>query len=217
MSLIALTILALPFSQSSTADIVRAEQTRLNECIALSEEDAETAYEDSLRWLGEGARPAARYCNAMAILGMGNYREAAARLEELANAPDAGGLDDRAIYLAQAGNAWLLGGYSDAAIVTLTNALKIASSDPDILTDRGAAYLGTERYEEAIDDLDKALDIVPNAVETLQMRARAHLAQDNLDAAEADMNRALLLDRTNIDTLVLRGDVREAKRLAEGS
>lgn len=216
MSLIALAIAALPLSQSAAADIARAEQTRLNACIQQSETDAEAAFEESLRWLGEGARPAARYCNAMALLGLGNYKEAAVRLEELASAPDAGGLGDRAVYLAQAGNAWLVAGYSDAAIVSFSDALKIAPEDPQILTDRGAAYLGTDQIDEAIEDLDAALAITPNSVDALQMRARAHLAMDALDKAEADMNRALLLDGRNIDTLVLRGDVIEARRLAGG-
>ena len=214
MSLIALAIMTLPLGQSSAADIARAEQTRLNACIEQSDTDPEAAFEESLRWLGEGGRPAARYCNALALLGLGNYKEAAARLEELAGAPDAGGLGDRAVYLAQAGNAWMLGGYTDAAIVAFSDALKIAADDPQILIDRGAAYLGTARHEEAVEDLDAALAITPNSVDALQMRARAYLAMDRLDAAEADMNRALLLDGRNIDTLVLRGDILEAKRLA---
>lgn len=212
---IALLIAVLPVSQSAAGDAVRAEQARLNACIETSQEDPETALEDSLRWLGEGARPAARYCNAMALLGLENYREAAVRLEELANAPDAGGLTDRAVYLAQAGNAWLIGGYPDASIVALSDALKIAPEDADILTDRAAAYLGTGQVDKAMADLDQALTLRPNFVDALQMRASAHLEKDDLQAAEADINKALLLDGDNIDTLVLRGDIREAKRLAE--
>lgn len=214
MSLIAIALAVLPLSQSATADIVRAEQARLDACIELTEEDPEAALEESLRWLGEGARPAARYCNAMAMIGLGEYREGAARLEELANASDAGSLETRAVYLAQSGNAWLVGGYADAAILTLTNALKLAPENAGILTDRGAAYLGLERWDEATDDLTRALEITPNAVDALQMRARASLALEELNNAEADMQKALLIDHTNIDTLVLRGDIREAKRLA---
>lgn len=211
---IALLIAAFPVAQSSTADVVRAERERLNECLDLVDEDAEMALEESLAWIGEGARPAARYCNAMALLGLGEYRDAAARLEELANAPDAGGLGDRAVYLAQSGNAWLVAGYPDAAIVALTNSLKIEPEDPGVLTDRAAAYLGTDQYELAQADLDAALALVPNSVDALQMRAQLFLENGDYDAAEADINRALLLDRENINTLVLRGDIREARRLA---
>ena len=212
---IALLIAILPVSQAATGNAARAEQTRLNECIQTAQDNPETALEDSLQWLGEGARPAARYCNAMALIGLENYREAAVRLEELANAPDAGGLSDRAVYLAQAGNAWLVGGYPDASIIALTDALKIAPEDAGILTDRAAAYLGTQQTGKAMADLNQALTLRPNFVDALQMRASAHLEKGNLDEAEEDINHALLLDGENIDTLVLRGDVREAKRLAE--
>ncbi|RIJ29980.1 tetratricopeptide repeat protein [Henriciella mobilis] len=215
MSMLAMAAAILPFAQSAIVEIERAEQERLNACIEQVDEDAEQAYEDSLRWLGEGARPAARYCNALAIIGLGNYKEGAARLEELANAPDAGGESDRALYLAQSGNAWVTAGYPDAAVTTLSNALKLAPNDADIRTDRAAAYLMLEKWQPAIDDLDRALATYPNDIEALQLRARAHLNLDNLQLAENDMSRALLLDNRNIDTLVLRGDIREAKRLAE--
>ena len=215
MSVLAMALAILPVSQSAIANIERAEQERLNACIEQTEEDAEQAYEESLRWLGEGARPAARYCNALAIIGLGNYREGAARLEELAVAPDAGGEADRALYLAQSGNAWLTAGYPDAAITALTNSLKLAPNDADVRTDRAAAYLMTDEWQPAINDLNEALARYPNDIDALRLRARAQLNLDNLDEAEADMNRAMFLDARDIDTLVLRGDIREAKRLAE--
>lgn len=214
MSILAIAISLLPVSQSAIADIERAEQKRLNECITLSEEDAEAAYEESLRWLGEGARPRARYCNAIALLGLENYQEAAARLEELANAPDAGGVSDRALYLAQSGNAWLTAGYPEAAVTTLTNAIKLTPKDSDLYIDRGAAYLTLKRWQEGIDDLDVAIEAQPRNVEALQLRSRAWLNLEEYDKAEADMKAALAIDAENIDTLVLRGDIREAKRLA---
>ena len=215
MSLLAMAMAVLPVSQSAVAEIERAEQERLNQCIELVDEDPEAAYEESLRWLGEGAVPPARHCNALAMIGLENYKEGAARLEELANAPDAGGTGDRALYLAQSGNAWLSAGYPDAAITTLTNALKLAPNDGDVHQDRAAAYLMKDEWEKAITDLDTSLEKNPNDIEALRFRARAFLNLDRLDRAEADMSKALLLDNTNIDTLVLRGDIREAKRLAE--
>lgn len=214
MSILALALGVMPMAQSATADIARAEQARLNTCIELTETDAEAAFEESLRWLGEGARPRARYCNALAIMALGNYSEGAARLEELANAPDAGSMEDRAIYLAQSGNAWLTAGYPDAAITTLTNAIKLQPEDAGVLADRGAAYLAQGQWEKALGDLNVSLGIQPAQVDVLQMRSRAYLNLERLNDAEADMERALKLDERNIDTLVLRGDIREAKRVA---
>ncbi len=214
MSILALALGVMPVTQSATMNIARAEQTRLNDCIALTESDPEAAHEESLRWLGEGARPAARYCNALAIMALGNYQEGAARLEELANAPDAGSMSDRAIYLAQSGNAWLTAGYPDAAITTLTNAIKLAPEDSGILADRGAAYLALGKWDQALGDLNTSLGVQPAQVDVLQMRARAYLNLERYEDAEADMERALDLDGRNIDTLVLRGDIREARRVA---
>ena len=214
MSILAVAISLLPVSQSAIAEIEQAEQARLNKCIRLTEEDPEAAYEESLRWLGEGARPQARHCNALALIGLGNYKEGAARLEELANAPDAGTLTDRALYLAQSGNAWMTAGYPEAAATTLSNAIKLIPRDGDLYVDRAAAYLALKRWHEAIADLDVALDSQPDNVEALQLRARAWLNLEEYDKAEADMQAALALDGKNIDTLVLRGDIREAKRLA---
>lgn len=205
----------LPVSQSALADIARAEQTRLETCQMKVETAPEEAYEDSLAWLSSGNRPKARYCNAIALLALDRLEEGAARLEALATAPDPIELDDRILYLAQAGNAWLAGNYPDAAITALSEAIKLEDEDPAILKDRAAAYLAVEKWVEGVDDLNAALALRPQDAEALSLRARAHLATNNLPAAKADMEEALVYEPTNIDILVLRGDIREAIRLAD--
>lgn len=205
----------LPVSQSALADIARAEQARLDSCVVKVETAPEEAYEDSLAWLGNGNRPKARYCNAISLLALDRLEEGAARLEALATAPDPIELDDRILYLAQAGNAWLAGNYPEAAITALSEALKLEKTDAEIYKDRAAAYLAVQRWTEGVDDLNAALELVPADAETLTLRARAHLATENLRAAKADMEEALLYDPENIEILVLRGDIREAIRLAE--
>ena len=205
----------LPISQSALADIARAEQERLETCLIKTETAPSEAYEDSLAWLSNGNRPKARYCNAVALMAMDRLEEGAARLEALATAPDAIEIEDRRLYLAQAGNAWLAANYPDAAIVALTDALKLNADDPQVYKDRAAAYLAVERWVEGIEDLNTALLLSPNDPEALSLRARTHLAQDNLRAAKADMEQAVIYDPENIDLLVLRGEIREAIRLAE--
>ena len=205
----------LPVSQSALADIARAEQARLDSCVVKVETAPEEAYEDSLAWLGNGNRPKARYCNAISLLALDRLEEGAARLEALATAPDPIELDDRILYLAQAGNAWLAGNYPEAAITALSEALKLEKTDAEIYKDRAAAYLAVQRWTEGVDDLNAALALAPADAETLTLRARAHLATENLRAAKADMEEALLYDPENIEILVLRGDIREAIRLAE--
>ncbi|MEL7540681.1 MAG: hypothetical protein AAGJ51_07230 [Pseudomonadota bacterium] len=205
----------LPVSQSALADIARAEQTRLETCLVKIETAPSQAYEDSLAWLSSGNRPKARYCNAVALMAMDRLEEGAARLEALATAPDPIELEDRRKYLAQAGNAWLAANYPDAAIVALTDALKLDADDPKVYKDRAAAYLAVERWVEGVDDLDTALLLAPNDPEALSLRARAHLATEDLRSAKADMEAALVEDPENIDLLVLRGEIREAIRLAQ--
>ena len=145
----------LPFSQTASADIARAEQARLEACLVKAETAPEEAYEDSLAWLSSGNRPRARYCNAVSLLALDRLEEGAARLEALATAPDAIAIEDRTLYLVQAGNAWLSANYPEAALVALTDALKIEKDDPAIYKDRAAAYLALERWIEGMDDLNR--------------------------------------------------------------
>lgn len=204
------------FAQSTSELIALEEEERLATCLELTETNPEAAYEEGLRWLGQGSRPAARFCTAMALIARGHYAEGAFRLETLANAPDAGSADRRAVYLAQAGNAWLAAEMPREAIVTLTNALKLVPKNPGLLTDRAAAFIALDQPNEAVGDLNNALDQVPDLPDALFLRARAFLAQDRLRAAFSDVERARTLDPENVDILVLRGDIREAIRLSEG-
>ncbi|MEM9939503.1 MAG: tetratricopeptide repeat protein [Pseudomonadota bacterium] len=215
MSAAALSLLILPLAQSALIENARDEQVRLETCIENAETDALVAYEDSLAWLSNGNRPKARYCNAVALIALEEYEEGAARLEALATAPDAVNLEDRALYMAQAGNAWLTANYPDAAIRALDDAIKMRSSDPELYKDRGSAHIALEQWLQAIDDLNAALDLVPGDAETLAMRARANLGFEQLRDAQSDIEAAIVIDPSNIDFLVLRGDIREAIRLAE--
>ena len=105
---------------TAPAAFAQTEEQKHQQCIEKIDQDAEAAYQDGLSWLARGNRPAARHCTALALIALGQEAEGAARLEELANAPDGGTLDERGVYLVQSGNAWLMAGMPDAAVVTLT-------------------------------------------------------------------------------------------------
>lgn len=188
------------------------EAERLAACVELIETDPETAYEDGLAWLGNGARPAARQCTALALIGIGRVEEGAIRLEDLANAPDAGGLEERTQYLSQAGNAWLLAGLPEAAITTLDNALKLKPDNPSLLKDRAAARLALENWHLAIADLDAVISARPADVDALELRARAKLALEQYTEALADVETARLHAPDSLVLTVLRGDIRNAIR-----
>lgn len=216
MSLAVLIASTLPLSQSAIALNARDEQERLNTCIEMVETAPEDAYEDSLAWLSSGNRPKARYCNAIALLALERTEEGAARLEALANAPDPISLGDRALYMTQAGNAWLSANYPDAAITSFSAALNMQPKNPDLYVDRGAAYLAQGRWLEGVDDLTEAIVLEPNYTEAFYLRASAFLESDNLSSAQADLEVLLEREPENIDYLVLRGDIREAVRIKEG-
>lgn len=209
-------ILLIPLLLLATAPaaFAQTEQERLEHCIDQIDKDAEVAYQDGLTWMAKGNRPAARHCTALALIALGQEAEGAARLEELANAPDAGGLEERGIYLAQSGNAWLLADMPDAAIVTLTNALKLRPDDGELYKDRARAYLQLGKWEEAGFDLDAAIQRSAGNAEAYRLRGYVLLKSNRLADAWKDVETAMRLAPKDVDVLVLRGDVREAMRVA---
>ncbi|MDP3495144.1 MAG: hypothetical protein Q8R82_18695 [Hyphomonadaceae bacterium] len=206
--LISLLLAAAPSAFAQT------EEERLEQCIIQIDKDADVAYQDGLTWLSKGNRPAARQCTALALIALGQEAEGAARLEELANAPDAGGIEERGVYLAQSGNAWLMAGLPDAAIVTLTNAMKLRPEDGELYTDRARAYLLQQKWTEAGKDLDAAIQLSAGNAEAFRMRGYALLKMNRLADAWGDVETAMRLAPKDVDVLVLRGDVREAMRVA---
>ena len=214
--LIPMTALVLTLiGQSTGAQTDRLiEAQRLDACIAKLDADPEGAYEDGLAWVNEGGRPFARQCTALALVELGQAAEGAVRLEDLANADNGGSVAQRVIYLTQSGNAWLLAGAPEAALVTLNNAIKLSPTDPTLKADRAAAYMALGQWHSAERDLDIAARVRPYDTNILQMRAETRLQLNDLAGAEQDVNAAMALDDTEIPTLLLRGRVREALRLA---
>lgn len=216
MALISTAFASLAMSQIVTTTVPRvpqSESARRDACIEKIETDPEEAYEDGLAWSFEGNRPGARHCTALALVALGQEEEGATRLELLANAEDGGSVYQRALYLAQAGSAWILASAPDAAVVALTNSLKLQPDNPETLKDRATAHFLTGSNYLAITDLNAVVGLFPNDDEALRMRSQVHLARDNFGAAEADILAAMAIDGTNIDTLLLRGELNEARRL----
>ncbi|MFN7180333.1 tetratricopeptide repeat protein [Hyphomonas sp.] len=215
MSLIAALTGSVLLLQTLGADLARAEEDRLEACIAKIEVSAEEAYEDGLAWTHEGNRPGARQCTALALIALGNYDTGANRLTQLARSTDGGTMEQRAVYLSQAGHAWLQADAPETAVVAFTEALKLAPGTVDLLIDRAAANIVLEKWDEALADLDLVLSGLPDDVTSRQLRAEVHLNKKNLAAAKKDVDAALAADPKNIDTLLVRGRVREAIRIAE--
>lgn len=199
--------------QSAGAELAKAEEARLEACVAKIEVDPENAYEDALAWTFEGNRPGARQCTALALIELGNYETGADRLVALANSTDGGTLEQRAVYLSQAGQAWIMAGAPEQAAVAFTDALKLAPGTVDLLLDRASAYMMTEDWDKALPDLDLALANSPGFGPAHQLRAEVHLNKHSYDLAMRDVEAAMAADPKNIDTLLVRGRVREAMRV----
>jgi len=211
-SLAASLIIIFAGQSSALTETLRVEKQRLNDCLNKIEVAPEEAYEDALAWLNEGARPNARYCAALSLSALGHHGEAASRLEALAQQKSSATLSERAVFLTQAGNAWLAAGLTEESILALTNALKINKTDPDLYKDRAAAFLAAERPVQALNDLNEALTFNPVDPEAYRMRALSYLLQNAHDYAMQDIETSMRYDGQNIDTLLLRGEIREAMR-----
>lgn len=198
--------------QNSIGDTVRLnEAERLGECLAKIKEDAEGAYEDGLAWINEGGRPFARACTAEALLELGHFEEAAARLEELANEEGTGSLNQRVIYLAKSGNAWLVAGQPEAANVTLSNAIRLSPNDPQLKIDRAIARMALDRWTDAEADLDDALIALIEPAEAYRLRSEVRLNLGNLSGAKDDVAKAIEINIEDVDAHVLNGRIKQAE------
>ena len=215
MSMIAFAAGTVLMMQSAGAELAKAEEARLQACVAKIETDPENAYEDGLAWSYEGNRPGARQCTALALIALGNYETGAERLESLATSTDGGSMEQRAIYLSQAGQAWIMAGAPEVAVVSFTDALTMAPGKMDLLLDRASAYILIEEWDKALSDLDLALANSPGFGPAHQLRAEVYINKKSYDLAMRDVEAAMAADPKNIDTLLVRGRVREATRISE--
>lgn len=190
----------------------QSEEAKLRTCMEKIDASPSEAYDYGLAWIGMGARPAARQCTALALVALGQEAEGAARLEQLANDKDGGTLEQRGIYLTQAGNAWLLAKMPDAAIVTLTNAIKLKPTDSELRKDRARAYVMLAKWQEAGNDLDAAVELSAGDAEALRLRAYSLYKMNRLEDAWDDVEKAMKQSPKDTQTLLLRGDIREAMR-----
>ncbi|MEZ5938182.1 MAG: tetratricopeptide repeat protein [Hyphomonadaceae bacterium] len=197
-------------SAPAVASTRSSEAQRLAACVEKIDQDPGEAYEDGLAWMQVGARPAARQCTALALIALGHEAEGAFRLEQLANAPDGGTLEQRAVYLIQAGNGWMLARDPEAALVAFDSALKLAPEDPGLRKDRARAHMLLKDWDKAGAELDIAVELSPGDGEAHRMRARTLLELGRINDAWTDVEAALRYTPDDVSAVVLRGDIREA-------
>jgi tetratricopeptide (TPR) repeat protein len=173
-------------------------------CLDTARTFAEQGYEFAGKWLGLGGGEPARHCQAVAMLGLGQYTEAANRLVEIAQSSKQNNVV-RAGLLAQAAQAWLLSEDATRAYATQSAALELVPGDATLLIDRATILAAAKNYWEAIDDLNAVLAKAPDHVEALAFRASAYRMVAADDLALEDAERAVSLDPNHLSGLLERG------------
>ena len=201
-------------AQIDTSERTREQQElAYQDCMILARAAPADGCDSALAWASRGGGDGARHCAAVALIGLGQYREAAQRLERLAADLRAADLraGDAALsfdVLVQAGQAWILAGDTARAHAVQSAALDIDPDNVELLLDRAITQATAENYWEAVDDLNRALDLAPGRPDLLILRASAYRTLDVLELARDDIALALTRAPNNPDALLERGMMR---------
>lgn len=185
-------------------------------CMAAARTDPEKAFDAAQQWLNVGGGDAARHCEAVALMGMKRYAQAADRFENLAQSTHVEP-DTKGTLLGQAGQAWLLAGNAERARSVLNKALMLDPDDVDLYVDYSQALAALGNYAGAAAELDKALVRDPLNADALVFRASARRLLEETALAREDVERALNLDPGHLEGLLERGILRRLAGDAAGA
>ena len=185
--------------------------------MTLTREDPAAARKLAQSWHERGGAHPADHCFAVALIGLKQYKEAATRLETLAQAMVHAPASLRAGVLDQAAQAWLLAGDPARAYAADGAALSLRPDDPDLLVDRAEAAGAAGWFDKALADLDRALKGHADRLDALIYRAAAYRELGRLDPARADIDAALKLAPDSVPALLERGNIRRLRGDVSGA
>jgi tetratricopeptide (TPR) repeat protein len=194
-----------------------ADAVTYDRCLKLAKQNPGAAQSLAQTWHEQGGAHPAEHCAAVALVGLKRYKEAATRLEALAQAMTSAPAGLRADVFDQAGQAWLLAGDAVRAYAAAGQALGLQPNDSELLLDRAEAAASAGYYDKAVADLDHVLKADPGRVEALIYRASANRALNRCDAALADVEKALALTPNSVPGLLERGNIRRLNGDLEGA
>ena len=198
----------------------RSEETEAatyERCLKLAREDPAAARALAQKWSERGGAHPADHCFAVALIGLKQYKDAAQRLEKLAQAMIHAPAALRADVLDQAGQAWLLAGEPGKSYAAEGAALGLRPGDPDLLVDRAEAAGAAGWFDKAVADLDTVLKANPARLDALVYRASAYRTLGRLDPAMRDVEAALRLVPDSVAALLERGNIRRLRGDADGA
>jgi tetratricopeptide (TPR) repeat protein len=208
---------AEPPVQSAVPRDAAAEAATYERCMKLARQNPGEARSLAQSWHERGGAHPADHCAAVALIGLKQYKEAASRLEALAQAMTTAPAGLRAEVLDQAGQAWGLAGDAVRAYAAAGAAVALEPNDLDLLIDRAQAAATVGYYDKAVADLDHVLKADPSRVDALLYRASANRALDRLDPALADVEKAIARAPNSAPALLERGNIRRMKGDNEGA
>jgi tetratricopeptide (TPR) repeat protein len=201
---------AQPSGQSAAPRDATVEAATYERCMKLARQNPGEARSLAQSWHERGGAHPADHCAAVALIGLKQYKEAAMRLEALAQAITSPAVL-RAEVLDQAGQAWGLAGDPVRAYAAAGAAVSLAPNDLDLVIDRAQAAASAGYYDKAVADLDHVLRADPSRVDALIYRASANRALARLDPALADVEKAIARTPNSAPALLERGNIRRLK------
>ena len=181
-------------------------EERHSACLNQAAADAEVAYEDAKAWQQQGGGGFAQHCAAIALVGMGEYAQAAQLLEQLGASGDPA-LAPAGLF-SQAAQAWILAGDLEHAAAALDTALSLDADDVDTMIDRAEVAALSGDYWRAVDELNWAEDKAPERAEIYLLRGTAYRFLESYELALADLNRALELNPASPESYLERGNIK---------
>jgi tetratricopeptide (TPR) repeat protein len=194
-----------------------ADAATYDRCLKLAKQNPAAAQSLAQTWHERGGAHPADHCAAVALFGLKRYKEAATRLEALAQAMMTAPTGLRADVFDQAGQAWLLAGDPVRAYAAAGQAVGLQPNDPELLLDRAEAAASAGYFDKAVADLDHVLKVDPGRIEALIYRASANRKLDRRDAALADVEKALAHTPNSVPGLLERGNIRRLNGDLEGA
>jgi len=163
-------IFIVPHSVFAT-DVVVPDEERYARCLDMTVRAPDKAINNALVWQTDGGGAPARHCEAVGLFHLGEYGEAAMRLELIAEDMRVGKgmpvrMEERLVATApmladmygQAANAWLLADEivraEDAIAVALSLTPKGSTQELDLKLDRARIFAADGDFEMALKDLE---------------------------------------------------------------
>jgi len=212
MRLFALSLLASTLSLCAVAPAIAQDKLTAAEneqqyasCMVLVDKNPTEALESAVEWEKQGGADAAQHCQALAMIGLGQYEDAGVLLEKIAQTLPTVKARLASNVFMQAGRAWSMAGKVERALHDQNEGLKIDGKNVDLLLDRASTYGNSGMYFEALDDLNVAADLDPKRPDVFALRASAYIALGQLDLAADNLDKALTAAPDFPDALLERG------------